>query len=121
MSVHQQFAEDLALYALGCLEGDEKASLEKHLEECASCSRELEQLRGAGALLALSTSGPRPPARAQARLVDAIAREPRAHRAEAEERRPGWWPAFGWAAAVAMIVVAAMMWNQSGLSSFVVA
>jgi anti-sigma-K factor RskA len=115
MSVHEQFAEDLALYALGCLEGGEKTSLEKHLEECASCRRELEQLRGDAALLALSVSGPRPPARAQARLMDAIAKEPREQTADAGNRgpRPQWWAAFGWAAAAAMIVVVAVVWNQN--------
>src|SRR5439155_549248 len=29
MSVHEQFAEDLALYALGGLQGDERVALEK--------------------------------------------------------------------------------------------
>lgn len=119
MSVHEQFAEDLALYALGCLEGDEKTALEKHLEECASCRRELEQLRGDAALLALSNSGPRPPARAQTRLMDAIAKEPRgqsaAVRREVPNRRPRpqWWAAFGWAAAAAMILVVGVVWNQN--------
>jgi anti-sigma-K factor RskA len=115
MSVHEQFAEDLALYALGCLEGGEKTSLEKHLEECASCRRELEQLRGDAALLALSASGPRPPARAQARLINAIAKELREQTADAASRRPHpqWWAAFGWAAAAAMIVVVAVVWNQN--------
>jgi hypothetical protein len=36
---------------------------------------ELEQLRGDGALLALSTAGPRPPARARKRLLDTVAKE----------------------------------------------
>jgi len=110
MSVHQQFAEDLALYSLGGLEGAEKAALEKHLDECASCRRELEQLRGDAALLALSASGPRPPARAKTRLMAAIAKEPRVQRARP---RPQWWAAFGWAAAAAMIVVVAAVWNQN--------
>jgi anti-sigma factor RsiW len=35
MSVHEQFAEDLALYALGSLEGAERDALEAHLKECA--------------------------------------------------------------------------------------
>ena len=115
MSVHQQFAEDLALYALGCLEGDEKMSLEKHLEECGSCRRELEQLRGDAALLALSASGPRPPARAQTRLMNAIEKEPRGQEFDVASRRPRaqWWAAFGWAAAAAMIVVVAVVWNQN--------
>jgi anti-sigma-K factor RskA len=113
MSVHEQFAEELALYALGCLEGDEKTSLEKHLEECASCRRELEQLRGDAALLALSASGPKPPARAQTRLMDAIAQEPPGQKAENRRPRPQRWAALGWAAAAAMIVVVAVLWNQN--------
>src|SRR5260370_15720102 len=102
MSVHEQFAEDLALYALDAIEGAERATLEKHLEECASCRRELEQLRGDAALLALSASGPRPPARAQTRLMDAIAKEPKG---QMLKPRPQWWAALGWAAAAAMIVL----------------
>jgi len=68
MSVHEQFAEDLALYALNALEGDERAILEKHLAGCSECRLELEQLRGDGALLALSTMGPKPPLRARQRF-----------------------------------------------------
>lgn len=110
MSVHEQFAEDLALHALGCLEGDEKMALEKHLEECAFCRRELEALRGDAALLALTTSGPRPPARAKVRLMDAIAKEPGT---QPVRQRSQWWGAFGWAAAAAMLVVVAIVWNQN--------
>lgn len=109
MSVHEQFAEDLALYALGSLEGDEKVSLKKHLESCASCRRELEELRGSAALLALSASGPRPPARSKSRLMDAIAKESRAH---PKYPRPRWWSALGWAAAAAMMIFALLIWNQ---------
>jgi anti-sigma-K factor RskA len=110
MSVHEQFTEDLALYALGALEGSERISLEEHLEECASCRRELEQLRGDAALLALTTSGPRPPARAKSRLIEAIAREPRVQPAKA---RMPWWGAWGWLAAAAMVVMVALLWNQN--------
>ncbi|SRR6266487_5976665 len=110
MSVHEQFAEDLALYALGALEGGERASLEKHLEECASCRRELEQLRGDAALLALTTSGPRPPARAKSRLIDAVAREPRVQRAKL---RAPLWALLGWLATAAMILVAVTLWMQN--------
>jgi anti-sigma factor RsiW len=77
MSVHEQFGEDLALHALGGLDGADLQALEKHLEACAACRRELEQLRGDSRLLALTTAGPRPPARARQRLMSAIANEPR--------------------------------------------
>ena len=110
MSVHEQFAEDLALYALGALEGDAKVSLEKHVQSCASCRRELEQLRGDAALLALNSTGPRPPERAKARLMDAIAREPRAKK---QERRISWWGVLGWAATAAMAIFAATLWQQN--------
>ncbi len=109
MSVHEQFAEDLALHALGVLEGDERVALDKHLEGCAACRRELEQLRGDMALMALSTAGPVPPRRARQRLLGAVAREPR--RASAPSR-PGWWTLFPWVAAAALAVGLVAVWLQ---------
>lgn len=93
MAAHEQFADDLALLALGSLQGDERIALEKHLDECASCRLELDQLRGDMALMALSASGPRPPARARQRLMDAIAREPRSAAKVIPAARPSWWRA----------------------------
>ncbi len=86
MSLHEQFAEDLALHALGGLEGEERVALEKHLEGCAGCRGELERLRGDMALMALSTAGPMPPRRARQRLLEAVAREPRAVTTSARRR-----------------------------------
>jgi anti-sigma-K factor RskA len=102
MTLHEQFADDLALHALGALDGDEKVTLEKHLAECASCRRELEQLRGDAALLALGTAGPRPPARAKARFIASIAKEPRSQRLRP---RVPWLAILGWSAAVVMLVL----------------
>ncbi|MGA9557009.1 MAG: anti-sigma factor, partial [Terriglobales bacterium] len=73
MSEHEQFAEDLALYALGTLGGDERSALEAHLETCASCRRELEVIRGDLAVVAMSAAGPQPPSRSRKRLMSAIA------------------------------------------------
>jgi anti-sigma factor RsiW len=75
MSGHEQFAEDLALYALNALEGEDRANLEKHLATCGACRLELEQLRGDGALLALSVMGPKPPQRSRQRLLEVVAKE----------------------------------------------
>jgi anti-sigma-K factor RskA len=125
MSVHEQFAEDLALHALGTLSGDQRSALEQHLETCASCRRELELLRGDIAVIALSASGPRPPARSRERLMSAIAREPRL---AAPTRAPGaaapetprrlfvGWGALGWAAALGLLLVAIALMRQN--SSF---
>src|SRR5579863_6088354 len=108
MSGHEQFAEDLALLALGSLGGDERLALEKHLRECAACRRELESLRGDMALLSFSTTGPKPPARSRERLMAAISREPRGAAAPKESSPRRWWwmlaPSLV-AAALALLVV----------------
>jgi len=112
MNVHEQFAEDLALYALGALAGEERVALEKHLEECSACRTELEQLRGDTALLAFSASGPRPPSRSRERLMTAIAKEPRRIPVRPVKWRT-WWRAFEWAAAVAAVVVVLLLVRQN--------
>src|SRR5579863_321001 len=118
MSVHEQFAEDLALYALNALEGDDRAVLEKHLAACSECRLELEHLRGDGALLAMSTIGPKPPTRARQRLLDAVAKESAAASRAPQARESGsprrsWWGFLGWAATAAVIVFAASLWKEN--------
>jgi anti-sigma-K factor RskA len=118
MSVHNRFAEELALYALGTLEGNERVELEEHLKNCADCRHDLEQLRGDAALLALSASGPAPPLRARGRLMKAVAREPRMSVELASTRRISWGSQMGWVAAAAAVVIAAILWRtDASLSS----
>jgi len=112
MSVHEQFADDLSLYALGTLQGDERRAVETHLEECSACRQELEKLLGDLALLAFSAGGPRPPARSRRRLMAAIAKEPR--RAQLRPRaRVAWWNALPWATALGVIVIAVLLAHQN--------
>jgi anti-sigma-K factor RskA len=111
MTAHGQFAEDLALYALGTLSADECVLLEKHMDECAACRRELDLLRGDMALMAISVGGPKPPARARQRLMDAIAREP--HRAPTIPARRPWWAPLPWLVAAAVALIAFFFWRQS--------
>jgi anti-sigma-K factor RskA len=120
MSGHEQFADDLALYALDALQGQERANLEQHLATCAACKRELEQLRGDTALLALSTLGPKPPQRARQRLLDAVAKEaPMTSRARLQEvpsnevRTRSWWPWLGWAATAAVVLFAVSLGKEN--------
>jgi anti-sigma-K factor RskA len=112
MSAHEQYGDDLALYALDALRGEERTRIDEHLATCAACRLELEQLRGDTALLALSTTGPRPPQRARQRLLEAIAREPRVSRVAQPSRR-SWWGVLGWAAALAVLILAASLWNEN--------
>jgi anti-sigma-K factor RskA len=111
MTVHEQFAEDLALYALGTLEGDVCADLEAHLSECAECRRELQRLRGDVGLLGLSATGPAPPPHARARLMSAIAREPRT--ITFTRRRLQWWALAPLAAAVALAIFSISLWRRN--------
>lgn len=112
MNVHEQFADDLALLALGTLEGAERAPVEAHLRECAACRGELERLRGDAALLVFSASGARPPARSRQRLLAAVARE--AHGAPAPPvRKWAWWSALQWAAAAAVLAMFFLLVRQN--------
>ena len=110
MTVHEQFADDLALYALGELQDQERTALENHLKQCADCQRELEQLQGDMALLALSASGPKPPRRSRRRLMAAIAKE--SGRLDTTERG-AWWPVLKWLAAVAAVVALGLLLQQN--------
>lgn len=111
MTVHEEFAEDLALYALGSLEGDAVVSLERHLEECAACRQELTRLQGDMALLALTASGPAPPQRARQRLLKAMAREPRSLHTVFVRRR--WWTLAPVFASLVLAVFAIMLWREN--------
>src|ERR1017187_9784058 len=115
MSEHERYAEDLALYALDALRGEDRARVDEHVATCAACRRELEQLRGDTALLALSTTGPRPPQRARQRLLDAVAREPRVPRIVETVPPRSWWGMLGWAAAAAVLISALSLWRENAV------
>jgi anti-sigma-K factor RskA len=76
MKDHAQFAEDLALYAMGALDDQACPELEAHLGTCGECRRELDALRGDLAMVALAATGPQPPQRARQRLTQALGAEP---------------------------------------------
>ena len=113
---HQQFSDDLPLYALGSLDAASAAKLESHLGQCGTCNSELAELRGGAAVLALAATGPSAPARSKARLMDAIAQE-KSTVAEPERfffrvRRPWWYvaPAF---VSLVLALFAIMLWQEN--------
>jgi Anti-sigma-K factor rskA, C-terminal len=118
MNGHPQFAEALALYAMGSLDDPQDlAALQAHLGTCGECRGELEALRADMALLALSTTGPQPPARSRQRLLSAIAEEPRLERRDPQRYslgrlRPRW---FSFAPVVVMLLLAVfslLLWRD---------
>jgi len=72
MKDHAQFAEDLALYAMGALDDEACPELQEHLGACGECRQELDALRADMAMLALTATGPQPPQRARQRLMAAL-------------------------------------------------
>jgi anti-sigma-K factor RskA len=54
MSTHEQYRDDLPLYAVGALSIEESDRLERHLAECSACQEELKSLNEAAAQIALA-------------------------------------------------------------------
>jgi len=116
MKTHEQFADDLALYALDELTGVERQELEDHLQSCAACRRELHALRGDLGLLGLTSSGPQPPARSKDRLMRAIAAEPRGvSLPDTAPRRSLWAMLVPTFAALGLLLVVVVLWRGNGL------
>jgi len=115
MSAHPQFADDLALFALGALDPAQRAVVEEHVQGCAACRRELENLRGDMALLALSTSGPHPPQRSRDRLMQAIAAGRPVVSPERTTAAGSWYGWLGWIAA-GLVLVVGLLLNRSQIS-----
>jgi anti-sigma-K factor RskA len=113
MSVHEQFSDDLARYALGELTGEERLALENHLRSCGECRLELDELRGGMGVLAFSVTGPKPPSKSRKRLMEAIAKEPRRREVRLASGR-AWWRPLEWAMAAAAMVVVLLLVRQNG-------
>jgi anti-sigma-K factor RskA len=109
MNGHLQFEDDFELYALGALDGEDKATVEAHLAGCAECRTKLESARTRMALLGLAAPSAAPAARVRERVLQ----EFRAHRVGGPSaavtpiraRRSPWAPL--WALAAVVLVAAA--------------
>ena len=99
MSEHPDTRDLLGPFVMGALEGHEEREITDHLEECASCREEAQELRLAHERLAdLAYSTETPPEDLKERVVDGQPRR------EARRRVPAWV-----AAAAATICVLAVL------------
>ena len=101
----RDWEERIALHAGGEQTGEQAAEVERHLAECAGC-RETAASYGWGLeLLREAHREPIAPAHyaaVRARVLAELGRE----------RRPVWWPVWGWGLAAAVAVVAVMMFPR---------
>ena len=115
MNGHPTRPEDFDLYALGVLEGEEKAAFEAHVPTCAACAEKLAEARGRIALLAFAAPRVEPSPAVKERLMRQIhaapeaTRVPQRERAPREPERTGGFFGRWWAAAVLVPVAAVLI------------
>jgi hypothetical protein len=72
---HDHWADSTAAYLLGALPDDEVAGFEQHLETCAACRRELDELRVAADALPAAAPPVTPPAALKTRIMAVVESE----------------------------------------------
>src|SRR4051812_19892986 len=105
----RDWRELLGVYALGQLEGDERAGLEAHLDGCAHCREELALLEPVARMLPHADperfeSAPQPPPELGARIAATIAAE----RKQTEKRRRRVFGGFALGGATAALAAAVL-------------
>ncbi len=100
MSDCEQLKEYYEAYALGALEGEERAALDAHLERrCPVCTAELERARWLVAQLAYLAPEAEPPAALRRKVLAG------AGTTKPSEQR-GWIPLWAWVGAAALVLFA---------------
>jgi anti-sigma-K factor RskA len=122
MNGHPTREQDFDLYALGALEGDEKAAIGNHVATCASCAEKLADARGRLALLALAAPAVAPSPSVRARLMNQVRSEKQgATRAAAVLPVPDttgglfgrWWAAVLVPVGFALALASFVLWTQN--------
>jgi Putative zinc-finger len=115
----RDWRELLGVYALGQLEGDERAGLEAHLEGCAQCRAELAELEPVARMLPHADperfeSAPQPPPELGARIAATIAGEQKRTEKRRRRRLFGGFALGGATAALAAAVLAIFVLGGGG-------
>lgn len=114
-SDHNRWSEDLAAYLLGALDGDEAATMERHLEGCERCQEEMRWLEPALQTLpeAVERQEPSPQLRQSLMAeVQADVREAETRSAPSRSRRWLLKPAMGFA--IVALLVAGVVGYEVG-------
>lgn len=87
---HERFSENVGAYLLGALPDGERDALERHLEGCAECRAEVEELRVAANALPNAVEPVPPPPSLKASLMKTVEREAASRAPAAPRRRAPW-------------------------------
>ena len=106
----EQLAPLYEEYALGVLEGEERAEIEAHLaRSCAQCTRGIAQARAVVAQLAQTAPEAQPPAALRGNILDAARSSTDATRKVTSFEKPSpkraMFPMWAWAAAAALALI----------------
>lgn len=118
MNTHGTVEDLLPGYALGSLDNNEEATVQKHLRDCTDCARALGRHLEIAASLSLSAEEMTPPAGLKERIMEAatdsqVLSLPSRNRARGVSRVPRWNPLMAVAAAAAVVVIGLGGWNIS--------
>jgi hypothetical protein len=108
---HERFVDEVAAYALGSLDDDERERVATHVAECSVCAGLLADYEFVSAGLGLAPAPTTPPAAAWTAIHAAACRRPtRPSAARIVTRVPQWLRAARWPA-VAAVVLGLLGWN----------
>jgi hypothetical protein len=115
----RDWRELLGVYALGQLQGDERAGLEAHLDGCAECRAELALLEPVARMLPHADperfeTSPQPPPELGARIAATIAGEQRQVEKQRRRRRFGGFALGGATAALAAVLAIFVLGGGGG-------
>jgi anti-sigma-K factor RskA len=121
MNGHPTRPEDFDLYALGALEGEERAAIESHVATCAVCANKLAEAQGRIALLAFAAPRVEPSPAVKERLMRQIHAVPSSSGAQRTKREPetnvGFFGRWGAAilipAAVTLALATILLWTEN--------
>lgn len=124
MNDHDRFEDTAGAYLLGALPEDERAAYVAHLETCAACQAEVEELSVAVHALPMAAPAMKPPPALKARIMAEVEREAALLASASEPRlqeprkRRRFWPASWPMGVVALACVTLLLGLGAGAALF---